>query len=71
MMIFQGKQYFINNAIAGIQAESESINHSPILQIDAVEEEDSSESNSPSAINASEVSERDINGRTGSLSQQY
>ena len=63
----EGNNNFINNAIAGIQAESESINDSPIVQIDAIEEEDSSESNSPPRLTL-EVSERDINGRTGSLS---
>ena len=63
----EGNNNFINNAIAGIQAESESINDSPIVQIDPIEEEDSSESNSPPRLTL-EVSERDINGRTGSLS---
>ena len=58
---------FINNAIAEIQAESESINGSPIVNIDAIEEEDLSKSNSPPRLTL-EVSESDINGRTGSLS---
>lgn len=63
----EGNNNFINNAIAGIQAESESINDSPIVQIDAIEEEDSRESNSPPRLTL-EVSESDNEGRTGSLS---
>lgn len=57
----------INNAIAGIQAESESINGSPIVPIDKIEEEVISTSDSPPRLTL-EVSESDNNGRTGSLS---